>query len=259
MSRRTLGLAAVTLWMCAAGPVAAQNLEAGKSPAQIFASTCAVCHKGPHGLLKTVSPGSLPGFLRQHYTTSASMAGAMSAYVLSNGAANRRGGDDLTREGRDSRTLREQRAPEAGAEKPAARGHAAKPTEEGAGEADVRSKKPKLDKRKPKNTPAKDEPKDETRPTPDTVSEPQPAAPPVDSSKPVAAPDKPVEPAPSDTKPAVSAPDNTQEAPAKKPDEDKPASSNMPVFNIEPKTESSSDSKPDSKPQEAPAAPDKAQ
>lgn len=248
MSRRTLGLAAVTLWMCAAGPVAAQNLEAGKSPAQIFASTCAICHKSPHGLLKTVPPGSLPGFLRQHYTTSSGMAGAMSAYVLSNGAANRRANDDLTREGRDSRTLREPRAPEAGAEKPAVRGHAAKPTEEGAGEADVRSKKPKVDKRKPKNAPVKDEPKDETRPTPDTVSEPQPAAAPGEGSKPAAAPDKPVEPAPSGSKPAVSAPDNTQETPVKKPAEDKPASSNMPVFNIEPKSESKPESVPDSKP-----------
>jgi hypothetical protein len=252
MSRRTLGLAAVTLWICAAGPVAAQNLEAGKSPAQIFASTCAICHKSPHGLLKTVPPGSLPGFLRQHYTTSPGMAGAMSAYVLSNGAANRHAGDDLTREGRQSRTLREPRAPEAGAEKPAVREHTARPREDSAGETEVRSKKPKVDKRKPKAAPAKDEPKDETRPTPDTASEPQPAAPSTESSKPAAAPDKPSEP-------VQSAPDNAQETPVKKPDEDKPASSNMPVFNIEPKSDSRPESAPDSKPQEAPAAPDKAQ
>ena len=246
MSRRTLSLAAAVLWMSAAGPAAAQNLEAGKTPAQIFAATCAVCHKSPHGLLKSVAPGSLPGFLRQHYTTSVDMAGAMSAYVLSNGAANRRAGDDLTREGRESRTLPKRREPEdrqerhIGAERPV-RGHVAKPKEEGASEADV--KKPKIDKRKPKNAPAKDEPKDTSRPKSD---EPKPEVP-AESSKPAAAPEKPAEPvAQPDAKPAAS--DN---APVQKPEEDKPASSNMPVFNIEPKTEA----KPDSKPAEAPAAP----
>lgn len=244
MSRRTLSLAVAVLWMSAAGPVAAQNLEAGKSPAQIFASTCAVCHKGPHGLLKSVPAGSLPSFLRQHYTTSVEMAGAMSAYVLSNGGANRRAGDDLTREGRESRTLPKRREPEErqerrlGAEKPA-RGHVAKPKEDGAPEADV--KKPKVDKRKPKNAPAKDEPKDTSRPKSD---ESKPEAP-AENTKPATAPEKPAEPA---AQPEAKPADN---APVKKPDEDKPASSNMPVFNIEPKSEA----KPDSKPADAPAAP----
>ena len=34
--------------------------------------------------------GSLPGFLRQHYTTSSEMAGLLSAYLVSNGAADTR-------------------------------------------------------------------------------------------------------------------------------------------------------------------------
>jgi hypothetical protein len=228
--------------MSALSPAAAQNLEAGKSPAQIFAATCAICHKSPHGLLKSVPPGSLSGFLRQHYTTSVSMAGAMSAYVLSNGAANRRAGDDLTREGRELRKPherdaepRERQERHIGAEKPE-HGRAAKPKEEGSSEADVRDKKPKVDKRKPKNAPAKDEPKAAAQPKPET-----PAA---ESSKPAAAaPSAPVESAAQpESKPAVSAP----EEPAKKPDENKPAS-NMPVFNVEPKA--------DAKPEAAPAAP----
>jgi hypothetical protein len=70
--------------------VRAQNLEAGKSPSQIFAGTCAACHKGARGLLKTVAPGSLPGFLRQHYTTSSEMASVLSAYLVSSGAADTR-------------------------------------------------------------------------------------------------------------------------------------------------------------------------
>jgi len=74
----------------AAAPVHAQNLEAGKSPSQIFAGTCTVCHKSPRGLLKTMSAGSLPGFLRQHYTTSPEMAGLLSSYLISNGAADTR-------------------------------------------------------------------------------------------------------------------------------------------------------------------------
>jgi hypothetical protein len=74
----------------AAAPARAQNLEAGKSPSQIFGGTCAACHKSPRGLLRTVAPGSLPGFLRQHYTTSSEMASVLSAYLVSNGAADTR-------------------------------------------------------------------------------------------------------------------------------------------------------------------------
>ena len=76
MLSRTLNLAAVMLLIggFAAAPAQAQNLEAGKTPSQIFSGTCAACHKGARGLLRTVAPGSLPGFLRQHYTTSSEMA-----------------------------------------------------------------------------------------------------------------------------------------------------------------------------------------
>lgn len=74
----------------AADPVHAQNLEAGKSPSQIFAGGCAACHKSPRGLLKTVSPSALPGFLRQHYTTSSDMASLLASYLVSNGAADTR-------------------------------------------------------------------------------------------------------------------------------------------------------------------------
>ena len=72
---------------------------------EIFSSTCSLCHKSSRGLLKSVSPGSLPSFLRQHYTTSTDMAAAMSAYVLSNGAANAApGGGNLTRQGQEAKS-----------------------------------------------------------------------------------------------------------------------------------------------------------
>src|SRR6202045_1635137 len=89
MLSRALSLAAVTLLIgyFAALPAQAQNLEAGKSPSQIFAGPCNACHKSPRGLLKTVSAGSLPGFLREHYTTSGDMASLLSTYLISNGAS----------------------------------------------------------------------------------------------------------------------------------------------------------------------------
>src|SRR6266436_4893096 len=108
MLSRALSLATVALLIgCfAAIPVQAQNLEAGKSPSQIFAGTCSACHKSPRGLLKTVPPGSLPGFLRQHYTTSPDMANVLSSYLVSNGVndtrfvgAQPKGGKDGAKDG----------------------------------------------------------------------------------------------------------------------------------------------------------------
>jgi hypothetical protein len=88
MSSRALSLATVMLLIgcLSAGSAHAQNLEAGKSPSQIFANACTACHKGPRGLLKTVPASSLPGFLRQHYTTSSDMASVLASYLVSNGA-----------------------------------------------------------------------------------------------------------------------------------------------------------------------------
>jgi hypothetical protein len=90
---RALGLAAI-MFVAGCGVAeqagAQENLEAGKSPSQIFAGTCAACHKSPRGLMKTVNASSLPGFLRQHYTTSSNMAGVLASYLTSNGATDTR-------------------------------------------------------------------------------------------------------------------------------------------------------------------------
>src|SRR3984893_17661127 len=104
MLSRALSLATVMLLIgfCAAERAQAQeNLEAGKSPSQIFADTCTACHKGSRGLLKTVSPGSLPGFLRQHYTTSPAMAGVLASYFISNGATHTRPSGGQPQAGKD--------------------------------------------------------------------------------------------------------------------------------------------------------------
>src|ERR1700688_4937900 len=106
MLSRALSLATVMLLIgCfAAIPVQAQNLEAGKSPSQIFAGTCSACHKSPRGLLKTVPAGSLPGFLRQYYTTSSDMASLLSAFLVSNGATDTRYGGSQSKPGNDAKS-----------------------------------------------------------------------------------------------------------------------------------------------------------
>lgn len=104
MLGRALSLAAVTLLIgCFADPAGwaqAQNLEAGKSPSQLFAGTCNACHKSPRGLLRTVSAGSLPGFLREHYTTSGDMAAQLSSFLIANGAS-----DGRSRQGADTKPV----------------------------------------------------------------------------------------------------------------------------------------------------------
>lgn len=128
MSSRALSLAAVTLLVgcCAMGRVEAQeNLDAGKSPSQIFTQTCTACHKSPRGLLKTVAPGSLQGFLRQHYTTGPEMAGVLASYLMSNGATDTRYGEKKgAKGGKETRSEAPAARPEAGAEgQPAATEH----------------------------------------------------------------------------------------------------------------------------------------
>src|SRR5262245_10852613 len=93
MLSRALSLATLTLLigcLTAGAARAAENLDAGKSPSQIFSNTCSACHRSPRGLLKSVSASSLPGFLRQHYTTGTDMASVLSSYLISNGAADPR-------------------------------------------------------------------------------------------------------------------------------------------------------------------------
>src|SRR5215207_834715 len=93
MLSRALSLATVTLLIgCLTAGVAraVENLDAGKSPSQIFSNTCSACHKSPRGLLKSVAASSLPGFLRQHYTTGTDMASVLSSYLIANGAADPR-------------------------------------------------------------------------------------------------------------------------------------------------------------------------
>jgi len=75
-----IGLSAVSL----AGPAFAQeSLDKGKTPAQLFASDCAPCHKSPQGLAKSGGLFGLDGFLREHYTASRETATAIANYLKS--------------------------------------------------------------------------------------------------------------------------------------------------------------------------------
>ncbi len=79
---RRLAPLIVVIGVAVSTPGTAQNLDAGKTPAQLFASNCQDCHRSPGGLAKNTSSWSLSGFLRVHYTTSSAEAAALAAYVL---------------------------------------------------------------------------------------------------------------------------------------------------------------------------------
>jgi hypothetical protein len=99
-----------------AGPAAAQeNLDAGKSGAQLYASNCAICHKSPQALNK--SGGGLFGldsFLREHYTSGRESAAAISAYLKTVGG----GGADRPAAKKKVRTDKRKTKPDAKDDKP---------------------------------------------------------------------------------------------------------------------------------------------
>ncbi|WP_314950142.1 hypothetical protein [Bradyrhizobium cosmicum] len=271
MSSRALSLATVLLLMGfgATDTVLAQvtNLEAGKAPSQLFAQTCNACHKSPRGLLKTVAPGSLPGFLRQHYTTSSDMAGVLASYLVSNGAADSRyqardgkdkkdgakekeantaPGQAPEHQGRRQRS-QESAKPEGEAAAPAVEGarqkRAARPAEDGAKEG-VKPEgqaSPEGRKGKRRGKPGIEEaPKvDAAAPAiEDKKSEPK-AEPKPDTAKPDTAK---VEPGRDEAKP--------ESKPAEKPAEPKPDSAR-----VEPRGSDAPALRPDPVPQVTPAAP----
>ena len=61
----------------------AQNLDAGKPAAKLFADGCATCHRSPRGLAKGRFSLTLSWFLKDHYATSSESAKALAAYLES--------------------------------------------------------------------------------------------------------------------------------------------------------------------------------
>lgn len=134
-----------------------EDLNRGKTAAQLFASDCAGCHRNPRGLAKS-DARSLAGFLRVHYTASRESAAAIAEYLVS-----------------------VQADPRAGSPRPAP--SAAKP----AAPAQSQGPAPAAPAAKPSEaTPVK--------PT-EPASEPKPAAPvPAETPPPAAAPSPPANP-----------------------------------------------------------------
>jgi hypothetical protein len=134
MLSRALSPATVMVLIGCLAPVPAraqaQNLEAGKSPSQIFAGTCSACHKSPRGLLKAVPAGSLPGYLRQHYTTSSDMASLLSAFLISNGATDTRYVGSQPKQEKDAKSEAKPAAPPEQLDRHGHRLHAAVPAQE---------------------------------------------------------------------------------------------------------------------------------
>jgi hypothetical protein len=76
--RVALGIGALLV----SGAVQAQDsLDRDKTPAQLFASDCAMCHKSPQGLAKSGGLFGVKDFLREHYTASKESAAAIAAYL----------------------------------------------------------------------------------------------------------------------------------------------------------------------------------
>ncbi|WP_201760082.1 hypothetical protein [Bradyrhizobium sp. AC87j1] len=261
MSSRALSLATVLLLIGfgAADTVFAQvtNLEAGKTPSQLFAQTCNACHKSPRGLLKSVAPGSLPGFLRQHYTTSSDMAGILASYLVSNGATDTRyqakdGKKDGAKEKDASSNPEHQgRRPRAqDAAKPD--GEAAAPAAEGTRQK--RAARPAEEGTKPEGQAAPEGRKSKRRAKPGTEEAPK-----VDSAAP-ATDEKKSEPKP-ESKPE-SKPDTAKVEPGRdeaKPDNgkasEKPAETRPDSVKVEPRGSDAPALRPDPVPAVTPAAP----
>ncbi|MGA2565329.1 MAG: hypothetical protein ABSF41_00720 [Pseudolabrys sp.] len=93
---RSIGLAMAVLALAVTARVAAQeNLDSGKTGAQLYAADCAICHKSPQALNKSGGLFGLSTFLREHYTASRESAATIANYLQSIGnapAANKRTG-----------------------------------------------------------------------------------------------------------------------------------------------------------------------
>jgi hypothetical protein len=93
----------VVVTALAGGLAQAQDLDQGKSGAQLFAADCVDCHHSPNGLAHDRVSWTLSSFLQEHYTTSSASAQALTAYLQSIDARrsnpqpavhNRRAGED---------------------------------------------------------------------------------------------------------------------------------------------------------------------
>jgi hypothetical protein len=82
MSGRCVRLGFGFLALALASSAGAQgSLDQGKTGAQLYASTCAACHKSAQSVSKTKWVFGLESFLRDHYTSNSESAGILAAYL----------------------------------------------------------------------------------------------------------------------------------------------------------------------------------
>jgi mono/diheme cytochrome c family protein len=76
---------AALLWagLLAGAAARAENLDAGKSGARLFAESCTACHRSARGLAKGRFRLTLYLFLQQHYASSSDSASALTSYLQS--------------------------------------------------------------------------------------------------------------------------------------------------------------------------------
>jgi hypothetical protein len=65
------------------GAARAENLDAGKSGARLFADSCATCHRSAKALTKGRFRLTLYFFLQQHYASNSSSAWELASYLES--------------------------------------------------------------------------------------------------------------------------------------------------------------------------------
>jgi hypothetical protein len=65
------------------GAARAENLDAGKSGARLFADSCATCHRSAKSLTKGRFRLTLYFFLQQHYVSNSSSAWELASYLES--------------------------------------------------------------------------------------------------------------------------------------------------------------------------------
>jgi outer membrane biosynthesis protein TonB len=165
---------------------AQENLDAGKTGAQIFASDCTLCHKSPQGLAKSGSLFGLSGFLSEHYTASKQSAEAVAKYLASvpdaSTPASKRSGSAKRAAKGDDKTKLDEKKP--GGKKPEA-----KSSEEKSPKSS--ESKPKSSEKKPADSKSESK-SDEKKPDEAKTNEPKPDSKP--ESKPESKPDEPKKP-----------------------------------------------------------------
>jgi mono/diheme cytochrome c family protein len=71
------------LYLSSGSAAQAQNIDEGKSAPQLYAATCAACHRNPGALAKGRFRATLAPFLQDHYTTGVGEAWALAGYLAS--------------------------------------------------------------------------------------------------------------------------------------------------------------------------------